>query len=114
VRGQYNNGPRPGFEEDEVSVWRGAISKAEACMLRNGNNPVAPQDVARAGIRRATAGRLREGGFAVIHTCGTKKNESNGHVSVIWPDTQPLDQREDVWPPEVQTAFAACFTEVEE
>jgi hypothetical protein len=78
VRGLYNNAPRPDFEEDEVSVWRGAISKSEACRLRNRNQPVAPQDVARAGIRRATAGDLRAAGFAVVHTCGTKKGEQTG------------------------------------
>lgn len=113
VRGTYNNGPRPDFEEDEVSVFRSAIAKAEACMRRNRNQPVAPQDVARAGIRRAVAGDLRKAGFAVIHTCGPKKNETNGHISVIWPAADPLDQREAEWPPEVQEAFAACFTEEE-
>lgn len=113
VRGRYNNAPRPGFEEDEVSVWRGAISKSEACRRRNRNQPVAPQDVARAGIRRATAGDLRAAGFAVVHTCGTKKGEANGHASVIWPAADPLDLREADWPAEVQASFAACFTEEE-
>jgi hypothetical protein len=113
VRGQYNNAPRPDFEEDEVSVWRGAISKDEACRRRNRNQPVAPQDVARAGIRRATAGDLRAADFAVVHTCGPKKGETYGHISVIWPAADPLASREADWPAEVQEAFAACFTEEE-
>jgi hypothetical protein len=35
-----------------------------------------------AGVRYATAGDLREKGFAVIHTCG-RKGEAYGHVSVV-------------------------------
>lgn len=110
LKGQYNNAPRPDFEEDEVSLQRGAISKAEACRRRNRNQPVPEQDVARAGIRRTTAGELRAAGFAVVHTCG-RRGESNGHVSVIWPADQPLERRRADWPPKVQEAFAACFTE---
>jgi hypothetical protein len=84
VKGEYNNGPRPEIKgEDEVSVYRGAISLAEACIRRNRRNPVAPQDIALADIRRARAGDLRAAGFAVIHTPGPKRDESNGHVSVI-------------------------------
>ena len=115
-KGEYCNAPRPELTagEDEVSAWRGAISKVEACMRRNGRQPVAPQDLARAGIRRTTAGRLRAARFAVIHTCTPKRGEEYGHVSVIWPDDNPLDQREAVWPAEVRAAFAACFTVVEE
>lgn len=113
MKGRYDNAPRPDFEEDEVSVSRGAITKTEACMRRNAGNPVPPQDVAQAGIRRARVGDLRAAGFAVIHTCGPKKGEPNGHVSVIWPAATPLDQRDIDWPPKVQAAFAACFTEEE-
>lgn len=114
VKGKYNDGPRPEVKgEDEVSVQRGAISLAEACYRRNRRRPVAPQDIARAGIRRARAETLRRAGFAVIHTPGPKRDESNGHVSVIWPPDDPLNQRAAVWPPEVQEAFRACFTEVE-
>jgi hypothetical protein len=114
VKGEYNNGPRPEIKgEDEVSVHRGAISLTEACIRRNRRNPVAPQDIARAGIRRARAGDLRAADFAVIHTPGPKSTEPKGHVSVIWPPGDPLNQREALWPPHVQEAFRACFTEVE-
>jgi hypothetical protein len=111
-RGQYINAPRPEIPEDEVSVMRGALTKADACKQRNRDKPVPPADVARAGIRYATAGGLRERGFAVIHTC-CRQGEAYGHVSVIWPDADPLDHQEPGWPAPVQAAFAACFTEQE-
>lgn len=91
---------------------RGALSKAEACQRRNINQPAHSFDVGRAGIRYATAGELRQAGFAVIHTC-MRKGEGYGHVSIIWPDADPLDEQERDWPPKVQDAFAACFTEQE-
>ena len=116
LRGQYPNAPRERNgkpAEVEVSMMRGAISKAEACSRRNGGNPAASADVARAGIRYATAGDLREAGFAVIHTC-MPKGEGYGHVSVIWPAANPLDEQDPDWPAPVQEAFAACFTEQED
>lgn len=61
---------------------RGALSKAEACQRRNINQPAHSFDVGRAGIRYATAGELRQAGFAVIHTC-MRKGEGYGHVSII-------------------------------
>jgi hypothetical protein len=63
-------------------------------------------------VRYARAGDLRERGFAVIHTCG-RKGEAYGHVSVVWPDTDPLDQPDAAWPAAVQEAFTSCFTEQE-
>ena len=110
--GQYTNVPRPEMSEVELSVMRGKLTRAEACVRRNRGNPVAPQDVARAGVRYATAGDLRNAGFAIIHTCG-RKGEGNGHVSVVCPDANPLDEQEPAWPPAVQEAFAACSTEEE-
>lgn len=108
-RGQYNNSPRPEVMEVELSVMRGLLTTVEACMRRNGGRPAHPSDVARAGVRYTTAGELRSLGFAVIHTCG-RKGEGNGHVSVVWPATNPLDEPDPAWPPPVQNAFAACFT----
>lgn len=112
-RGHYNNAPRPHVEgETEVSVQRGKLAVAAASAQRNGGNPAHPVDVAAAGVRYATAGELRTAGFAVIHTPGIK-GEQGGHVSVVWPNANPLDEQDPVWPPEVQAAFAACFTEEE-
>jgi hypothetical protein len=68
--------------------------------------------VEQAGVRHARTGDLREKGFAVIHTCG-RKGEAYGHVSVVWPDTDPLDQPDPAWPEPVQEVFASCFTEQE-
>src|ERR1700683_2178350 len=78
--GQYVNGPRSKPDEDEVSVMRGALTKAQACSQRIGGGLAAPTDVAKAGIRYGRVGELRAAGFAVIHTCG-RKGESYGHVS---------------------------------
>jgi hypothetical protein len=89
---------------------RGALTTAEASARRNRNRQAAPQDIARAGVRYARAGDLRKAGFAVIHTCG-RQGESNGHISVVWPSENPLDQQKRGWPAEVQAGFAACFTE---
>lgn len=111
-RGQYINAPRPEIPEVEVSVMRGKLTKAQACAQRNGGRPAHPADVEKAGVRYAVAGDLREKGFAVIHTCG-RKGEAYGHVSVVWPDTDPLDQPDPAWPVPVQEAFASCFTEQE-
>jgi hypothetical protein len=95
--GQYNNAPRPEVLEVELSAMRGKLTKTEACMRRNRGDPVAPQDVARAGVHYATAGDLRRAGFAVVHTPG-RKGEGNGHVSIVWPDANPLDEQESAWP----------------
>ena len=112
-KGSYDNAPRPSMlDETEISVRRGKLTVAEASVARNAGNPVHPSDVAAAGVRYTSAGDLREAGFAVIHTPGIKGEES-GHVSVIWPNMNPLDEQDRVWPAEVQAALAACFTEEE-
>jgi hypothetical protein len=105
-RGRYNNAPRPEMMEVELSIMRGKLTTAEAYMRRNGGRPAHPSDVERAGVRYRTAGALRAGGFAVIHTCG-RKGEGNGHVSIVWPAADPLDGPDPAWPPHVRKAFAA-------
>jgi hypothetical protein len=115
-RGQYFNAPkeRDGKPaEVEVSVMRDKLTRAQACAQRQGGTAAHPAEVEKAGVRYAVAGNLREKGFAVIHTCG-KKGEAYGHVSVVWPDANPLDEPDPVWPVAVQEAFAACFTEQED
>lgn len=111
-RGDYNNAPRPHIEESEVSVLRGKLTVAEASTQRNGGNRAPLSDIAAAGVRYTTAGELRAAGFAVIHTCGFRGEES-AHVSVVWPDGKPLDDQNPNWPVTVQADFAACFTEGE-
>lgn len=111
-RGQYANAPRLGVEV-EVSLMRGNVDKPEACARRNRGLPAHPADIAMASVRYTTAGQLRAAGFAIVHTCG-RKGEEYGHVSAVWPDTNPLDEPDPQWPAEVQAEFAACFTEEEE
>jgi hypothetical protein len=110
--GRYISAPRPEIPEVEVSVMRGKLTKVQACKQRNGGVPAHPADVEKAGVRYAVAGDLRGKGFAVIHTCG-RKGEAYGHVSVVWPETNPLDEPDPAWPARVQEAFASCFTEQE-
>lgn len=110
-RGQYKNAP-DARREVELSIMRGRLTIAAACQQRNGGLPAPPADVERADVRYTTARRLREAGFAVIHTCGPK-GEGYGHVSVVWPAANPLDGPNPNWPTPVQAAFAACFTEQE-
>jgi hypothetical protein len=109
-RGKYKICPDPEMCEVELSLMRGTLSVLEACQRRNQGNPVPPQDVVRASVRYTTAGTLRRAGFAVIHTCG-RKGEGYGHVSAVWPPANPLEEPDPAWPPGVQEAFAACFTE---
>jgi hypothetical protein len=109
-RGRYNSAPRSEVMEVELSMMRGELTVAEACMRRNGGRPAHPSDVERADVRYTTAGKLRTAGFAVVHTCG-RKGEGYGHVSVVWPASNPLDEPDPAWPPKVQEVFAACFTE---
>jgi hypothetical protein len=109
-RGHYNNAPRPEVMEVELSMMRGELTVAEACMRRNGGRPAHPSDVERASVRYTTAGKLRGAGFAVVHTCG-RKGEGYGHVSIVWPAANPLDEPDPAWPPDVREVFAACFTE---
>ena len=110
-RGQYKNAP-DAHREVELSIMRGRLAVAAACQQRNNGQPAPPADVERAGVRYTTAQRLRDAGFAVIHTCGGA-GEGYGHVSVVWPPANPLDEPDPNWPASVQAAFAACFTEQE-
>lgn len=87
------------LDETEISVRRGKLTVAQASVARNAGNPVHPDDAAAAGVRYTSAGDLREAGFAVIHTPGIKGEES-GHVSIIWPSTNPLDEQDRAWPAE--------------
>lgn len=112
-RGQYIKAPRPDMKDEvELSVMRGRLTVAAAYQQRNGGLPAHPADVERADVRYTTAQRLRDAGFAVIHTCGPA-GEGYGHVSVVWPPANPLDEPDRNWPTAVQDDFDTCFTEQE-
>lgn len=72
---------------------------------------VPPRKLAGAAIRVTTAGRLRAAGFAVVHTPGDIVN--GPHVSIVWPDSNPLDQQTVPWSADVSALFDACFNGVE-
>ncbi len=67
-RGRYNSAPRSEVMEVELSMMRGELTVAEACMRRNGGRTAHPSDVERADVRYTTAGKLRTAGFAVVFT----------------------------------------------
>jgi hypothetical protein len=108
--GEYRSGPREDREKD-LSMLRGELSLVEACEYVNVRGPLTEARVARAGVRYTTAGRLRAKGLAVVHTPG--KIKDGPHVSVVWPDDNPLDNQVAPWPPGVSAGFEACFNEVE-
>ncbi|MCD0450585.1 hypothetical protein LO762_15500 [Actinocorallia sp. API 0066] len=72
-----------------------------------GESPT-PKKLASVALRVTTAGRLREAGFAVVHTTG--KIKDSPHVSVVFPAVRPFDEFEVPWPPAVSERFGACFT----
>lgn len=94
--------------ERALSMLRGRFAPAEAGRALRGRR-LSPQEAAAARARYVTAGRLREAGFAVVHTVARVTNPQ--HVSVVWPDTDPLNRQDAPWPSHVSAAFTACFNE---
>jgi hypothetical protein len=106
--GTYRDGPREGIET-EVSMLRGRWTVKDACeYVRPSAKPLSEAKLARADVRYTTAQQLRDAGFAVVHTPG-KKFPNGPHVSIVWPNENPLQNQTVPWPPKVSTAFAACF-----
>jgi hypothetical protein len=105
----YHNQLREYVSERELSLVRGSMPVAEALRAATGRRWV-PQQVAAAAVRVIEAGVLRTAGFAVVHTSmkGTKV-ASPTHVSVVWPDSDPLDYQAVPWPSEAVDAWQSCF-----
>lgn len=106
--GEFRRGPRA-YRETDVSMLRGRLSTLEACEYASVRGPLTEAALARAGVRYTTAGRLREKGLAVIHSPG--KIKDGPHVSVVWPDDNPLETQVAPWPPGVSELFEACFND---
>ncbi|MFF4990754.1 hypothetical protein ACFY19_26470 [Streptosporangium saharense] len=107
--GKYLNAPRYEMGR-EISLISGRLSVEEASRYRR--RLVTVKDLQMADVRHTSAGRLREEGFAVVHTptrvtrgCGSVGE----HVSVIWPDRDPIVHQDIPWPPEVTKSFTECF-----
>lgn len=108
----FRNKPRVELETD-ISMLIGDHWTVEAaCKYVAGGHQAPPRKLERAGIRRTTAGRIRQAGFAVVHTPGLIKD--GPHVSVVWPGDDPLELQVVPWADDVSARFDACFAGNEE
>ena len=106
--GKFRNAPRVNREVDiSLLIGRWSVEDATRYVLM-GNSPTRRQ-LDRAVVRHTMVWRLREAGFAVVHTPGRIKG--GPHVSVVWPADEPLARPEVPWPPEVSEVFELCFNE---
>lgn len=105
--GEFLNAPRVETER-EVSLLRGRLTVEEATRyrVRRGGEVAIKAAVERSEVRHTTAGRLRQAGFAVVHTPGRRVN--GPHVSVVWPADDPLGRQDIPWPDGVEAGFADC------
>lgn len=107
-RANYRNQPRYERETDLSMLIGAHWSVEDACTyVSRENRPPSRRKLDRAGVRRTTAGRLREAGFGVVHTPG--KFRTGPHASVVWPGDDPLNRHEVPWSDEVSARFDACF-----
>lgn len=98
--------------ETELSMLRGDLSVAEACVYRSSRSKISAARLARASRRQTTAGKIRAAGLAVVHTPGPEEKDMGGmHVSIVWPPGDPVNRQVTPWPAEAPKAFAACFNE---
>ena len=97
-----------GRPELSMSLLRGRLSQFEAFRYVMGREP-RQSETLRILARYTQAGCLRRAGFAVVHTPG--KNRTGVHVSVVWPNEDPLDRQDVPWPKGVPELFDGCFTE---
>lgn len=107
--GDFRNQPRERPPEPGLSIFVGHLSAEDATRLRleaTGQEPTARQ-LRDAAARHATALRLREAGFAVVHTPG--RIRGGAHATVVWPADDPLNHQEVPWPPGVPALFDECF-----
>src|SRR6266849_682427 len=109
--GSYRGVPRA-ERELSLSVFRGRVSARDATEYIKLGKSVEEWEKRRIRVRRLDVGKLRAAGFAVVHTPGRVAYPE--HCSVVWPADDPLNTQVADWPPEVQAAFAACFTGEEE
>lgn len=111
VDGEFIDEPRE--SEKDLSMLRGDVSVEECCTFRSPIYGAAPAKVAASGRRVAAAGKIRAAGLAVVHTPGPKTPKGL-HVSIVWPQGNPIQAQKAPWPTRVSEAFKACFNEEEE
>jgi len=97
-----------GTRELSMSLLRGRLSVIECFRHVVGRLPT-PTERQKVMARYTDAGSLRRVGFAVVHT---PTRALKIHVSVVWPDVDPLDRQDTPWPDGVPERFNECFTEL--
>lgn len=106
--GKFRNAPRL-ERELGVSALIGEWSAEGATRyVLMGQSPTTKQ-LSRAVVRLTTVGKLRSAGFAVVHT--PARVLRGAHVTVVWPDDDPLNRPDAAWPHEVSEQFDSCFNE---
>ena len=109
--GAFRHEPRYADGERAMSVLMGHLTAEQATRDRleaTGAEPT-PSPLRLAVVRHTTAEKLRDQGFAVIHTPG--RVVRGIHASVVWPDDDPLVNQVIPWPPGVPALFDSCFNE---
>jgi hypothetical protein len=110
--GKFRRAPRIEREVDVSLLVGNDWSEASATRYILREREPSERQLAETTLRQTTAGALRRVGFAVVHTPG--KIKTKPHVSVIWPNSDPLVRQQVPWPPGVSDRFDACFTGNEE
>lgn len=98
--------PRPRDDDHAVSVTLGKMTGAEAFMDSVGYEPSSKQAKALRE-RHAEVVDLRAAGFAVVHTPGYVTDRP--HVSIVYPDTDPITTQTHDWPASSRIKFDNCF-----
>ena len=106
--GDFRSSPNFETGEVEMSLLRGLFTPHAAARTVRGSR-LSDAELTSAGARYTTAGRLRKAGFAVVHTPLSVKKPD--HVSVVWPDDDPLNRQDVPWPKPVVDAFNECFND---
>jgi hypothetical protein len=98
--------------ELSLSVFRGRVSARDATNYIRLGKTVEEREKRRIWVRRLDVGKLRAAGLAIVHTPGRVAYPE--HCSVVWPADDSVNTQVADWPPEIQAAFATCFTGEEE
>jgi hypothetical protein len=104
----FRNAPRL-ERELGVSLLIGKQTIEDALRYVLQGNPPTRQQLRQAVTRLTSVGKLRNAGFAVVHTPGRVRQGI--HVSVVWPGDDPLNRQDIPWPGSVSEAFDSCFNE---
>ncbi|MGC5009302.1 hypothetical protein ACLQ2R_00920 [Streptosporangium sp. DT93] len=106
---KYIEAPRYDRER-EISLLTGKLSVEQASRYRR--RVTTARALELASVRHVSAGKLRVEGFAVVHTPGRfigKCGVDLQHVSIVWPNDDPVNRQDIPWPQAVSERFVQCF-----